>query len=171
MDAIISGLAGLCIGFGGLILFILKNKGGTDAHISKLNDQIRELENSTHSLATENRLQKEEVQQAVKLESELREQVKNAEKDKIESLTKNEDLNRRLEDQLKDQENAHKQMQERFENLANKILDQKSAKFTEANKQNLKTVLEPLDKDIRNFRKKVEDLHEKETSQHSALRE
>ena len=44
-------------------------------------------------------------------------------------------------------------MHERFENLANKILDQKSAKFTEANKENLKIVLEPLDKDIRNFRK------------------
>jgi hypothetical protein len=55
MDAIISGLAGLCFGFGGLIFFILKSKGGADAHISKLNDQIRELENSTHSLATENR--------------------------------------------------------------------------------------------------------------------
>ena len=171
MDVIISGLAGLSIGLGGLIWFILKNKGGADARTLKLNNQVRELENSTHSLATENRLQKEEIQQAAKLESELREQIKNAEKDKIESLTKNEDLNRRLQDQLKEQENAHNQMQERFENLANKILEQKSAKFTEANKENLKTVLGPLDKDIRNFRKKVEDLHEKETSQHSALRE
>ena len=40
-------------------------------------------------------------------------------------------------------------MQERFENLANKILEQKSAKFTETNKENLKNVLGPLDKDIK----------------------
>ena len=64
-----------------------------------------------------------------------------------------------------------KQMQERFENLANKILDQKSAKFTEANKENIKNVLEPLDKDIRTFRKKIEDMHEKDLSQHASLKE
>ena len=62
-------------------------------------------------------------------------------------------------------------MHEKFENLANKILDQKSAKFTEANKENIKSLLEPLDKDIRNFRKKVEDIHEKDVSQHASLKE
>ena len=59
----------------------------------------------------------------------------------------------------------------RFENLANKILEQKSAKFTEANKENIKAVLEPLDKDIQLFRKKVEDIHEKDLSQHASLKE
>ena len=62
-------------------------------------------------------------------------------------------------------------MHEKFENLANKILEQKSAKFTEANKENIKSLLEPLDKDIRNFRKKVEDIHEKDVSQHASLKE
>ena len=70
-----------------------------------------------------------------------------------------------------EQEKLTKQMHEKFENLANKILEQKSAKFTEANKENIKSLLEPLDKDIRNFRKKVEDIHEKDVSQHASLKE
>ena len=62
-------------------------------------------------------------------------------------------------------------MQEKVENLANRIFEQKSAKFTELNQEKIKTVLQPLDKDIREFRKKVEDLHEKDAHRHVALRE
>ena len=64
-----------------------------------------------------------------------------------------------------------KQMQEKFENLANRIFEEKSTKFSELNQEKLKTVLQPLDKDIREFRKKVEELHEKDAHRHTALRE
>ena len=62
-------------------------------------------------------------------------------------------------------------MYESFENIANKILDKKSSKFTQKNKENLELLLEPLDKDIRNFRKKIEEMHEKDISQHASLKE
>jgi DNA recombination protein RmuC len=94
-----------------------------------------------------------------------------ADSERVEKATLNEELNKKLESQISEQEKMAKQMQERFENLANKILDQKSAKFTESNKENIKSLLEPLDKDIRNFRKKVEDIHEKDLSQQASLKE
>ena len=47
---------------------------------------------------------------------------------------------------------------------------QKSSKFTK-NKENLQVLLEPLDKDIRNFRKKIEEMHEKDITQHASLKE
>jgi DNA recombination protein RmuC len=62
-------------------------------------------------------------------------------------------------------------MHEKFENLANRIFEQKTKKFSELNQEKLKTVLQPLDKDIREFRKKVEELHEKDSHQHIALKE
>ena len=64
-----------------------------------------------------------------------------------------ENLNRRLDEKQKENEESAKFLQEKFENLANKILDQKSTKFIEINKENLKNVLQPLDKDIREFEK------------------
>ena len=161
----------MSVGLVGLVIYVVKNKNNNSGEVEGLKKKISDLEGSAHALATENRLQKEEIQQAEKLESELREQLKLADQEKVQKATLNDELNRRLEEQVKEQEVLQKQMQEKFENLANKILDRKSAKFTEINKENLKNVLQPLDKDIRDFRKKVEDLHEKETSQHAALRE
>ena len=154
-----------------LVIYVVKNKNLKNSDSEELQLKISELEGSAHALATENRLQKEEIQQGQQLEAELREQLKQADYEKVQKATQNDELNRRLEEQVKEQEAAHKQMQERFENLANKIIEQKSAKFTEANRENLKHVLEPLDKDIKAFRKKIEDMHEKDVSQHASMKE
>ncbi len=171
LESLIYGLAGISVGLVGLVVYVVKNKKNNSGEVEELKKKISDLEGSAHALATENRLQKEEIQQAEKLESELREQLKLADQEKVQKATQNDELNRRLEEQLKEQEVAQKQMQEKFENLANKILEQKSAKFTEANKENLKHVLEPLDKDIKEFRKKIEDMHEKDVSQHASMKE
>jgi len=58
-----------------------------------------------------------------------------------------------------------------FENLANKILDEKSTKFTEQNKQNLKIILNPLQEKIQIFEKKVDDSQKESISMHASLKE
>ena len=156
VDVLVYGLAGLAIGLGALVAYIIKQRGSKEA---------------SESLAAENRLLKEGIQRAQQVEYSLREELRQSDAERVEKATLNEELNKKLESQMAEQEKNAKQMQERFENLANKILDQKSAKFTEANKENIKSLLEPLDKDIRNFRKKVEDIHEKDLSQQASLKE
>lgn len=156
MDVIAYSLAGLVVGLGVLVGYILKQRGTASAR---------------DSLEAENRLLKEEMERAQQLEHSLREELRQSDAERVEKATLNEELNKKLESQISEQEKMAKQMQERFENLANKILDQKSAKFTESNKENIKSLLEPLDKDIRNFRKKVEDIHEKDLSQQASLKE
>ena len=149
-------LAGLVVGLGVLVGYILKQRGTASAR---------------DSLEAENRLLKEEMERAQQLEHSLREELRQSDAERVEKTTLNQELNKKLETQMVEQEKLTKQMQEKFENLANKILDQKSAKFTESNKENIKSLLEPLDKDIRNFRKKVEDIHEKDLSQQASLKE
>ena len=156
VDVIAYSLAGLLVGLGALIVYILKQRG---------------VSSSRDSLEAENRMLKEEILRSQQLENSLREELRLADSERVEKATLNEELNKKLESQISEQEKMAKQMQERFENLANKILDQKSAKFTESNKENIKSLLEPLDKDIRNFRKKVEDIHEKDLSQQASLKE
>ncbi len=74
-----------------------------------------------------------------------------------------------------EQKEEVKMLQEKFtkefENLANKILEEKTAKFTEQNKENLKNILTPLQDKIQLFEKKVEDTHKESIDYHAALRQ
>jgi DNA recombination protein RmuC len=58
-----------------------------------------------------------------------------------------------------------------FENLANKILDEKSLKFTAQNKENIKNILSPLQEKIKGFEDKVEKTHKESIDYHAALRQ
>ena len=75
----------------------------------------------------------------------------------------------------KEQKQEVEQLQEKFtkefENLANKILEEKTTKFTEQNKENLKNILSPLQDKIQLFEKKVEDTHKESIDYHAALRQ
>ncbi len=71
----------------------------------------------------------------------------------------------------KEIEERQEQLRKDFELLANKILEEKSSKFTEQNKENIKNILNPLQEKIKTFEEKV-DLSQKESiSMHSALKE
>lgn len=75
----------------------------------------------------------------------------------------------------KEQKNEVSELQEKFtkefENLANKILEEKSAKFTEQNSENMKSILLPLQDKIQGFEKKVEQTHKESIDYHAALRQ
>ena len=58
-----------------------------------------------------------------------------------------------------------------FENLANKILDEKSSKFTEQNQKNIRNILLPLQEKIQLFEKKVDETRKENYGIHQALRE
>ncbi|MBT8297316.1 MAG: DNA recombination protein RmuC, partial [Maribacter sp.] len=75
----------------------------------------------------------------------------------------------------KEQKGEVEKLQEKFtkefENLANKILDEKSTKFTEQNQKNIKNLLSPLQEKIKTFEEKVETSQKESISMHSALKE
>ena len=68
-------------------------------------------------------------------------------------------------------EERQKQLRTDFENLANKILDAKSEKFTLQNKENIKNILNPLQEKIKSFEEKVDSTQKESISMHSALKE
>ncbi|WP_029033752.1 DNA recombination protein RmuC [Salinimicrobium terrae] len=65
-------------------------------------------------------------------------------------------LQMKLEDQKGELEKLEEKFSKEFENLANKILDQKSEKFTSINKENIEQILSPLQEKIKTFEEKVE---------------
>ncbi|RZJ71821.1 DNA recombination protein RmuC [Flavobacterium sp.] len=90
-------------------------------------------------------------------------------------LTKREADYANLYEKHREQKFEVEQLQQKFtkefENLANKILDEKSLKFTEQNKTNLSNILSPLHEKIQLFEKKVEDTHKESIDYHAALRQ
>ena len=56
------------------------------------------------------------------------------------------------------QQNAQ-QMSEKFENLANRIFEDKSNKFADQNLKNLSVLLDPFKERLKDFEKKVEDTY------------
>ena len=66
-------------------------------------------------------------------------------------------------------EQAEKKMTDAFENLATRIIDEKSKKFTEQNRANIGEVLNPLREQLGDFRKKIEDVYDKESKDRVSL--
>ncbi len=76
---------------------------------------------------------------------------------------------RQGEEKLKLLNEAKQQLNTEFQNLANKIFEEKSQKFTEQNKNNIDQVLNPLREQLGDFRKKIEDTYDKESKDRVSL--
>ncbi len=80
-------------------------------------------------------------------------------------------LNEKLENQKKEIAEMQKTFEIQFKNLANEILEEKTKKFTDQNKVNLKDILGPLKEKIVEFEKKVENINKEGISRNAALKE
>jgi len=74
-----------------------------------------------------------------------------------------------FEAQLKLVQDAKKSLSQEFENLANRIFEDKQTKFSEQSKQALEVSLSPLRRDLGEFRKQVSTAYEKENADRNRL--
>jgi DNA recombination protein RmuC len=138
---------------------------------SKLNSENAFLEEKIKSISQQ-MVQYENQIQSIVLE---RDALRNEKEAITIQLTKKEADFDHLLERNKEQKDEVEKLQDKFtkefENLANKILDEKSNKFTEQNKENMKNILLPLQDKIQLFEKKVEDTHKESIDYHAALRQ
>ena len=73
-------------------------------------------------------------------------------------------------DQKQEMELMKRQLNTEFQNLANKILEEKTQKFTQLNQQNLAQVLDPFKEKIKLFEQKVEKAYQDESAQRNTLK-
>lgn len=90
---------------------------------------------------------------------------------KSDILAKNKHLQTQLDNQKEEIIKLQEMAKNEFQNLANKILEEKTEKFTQQNEQNIKTLLTPLQEKISDFEKKVENTHKESIDYHAALRQ
>jgi DNA recombination protein RmuC len=168
--------------FIGKILFSAKSQSEKASLEEKINGLLSQINQLKEQFQNE-RNQYEKQIQSDKFEFEKQLSVTNLEKETIRTekeslaiqLSKKETDFENLWERNKEQKQEVEQLQEKFtkefENLANKILEEKTTKFAEQNKENLKNILTPLQDKIQLFEKKVEDTHKESIDYHAALRQ
>ncbi|MFC4891946.1 DNA recombination protein RmuC [Pseudofrancisella aestuarii] len=170
-------------------LFILLNKKTRELETLKNSKQVDihalQSEKSTLDIMLSNEKQKnielkdsnsqrlEELRQELKIEKSKTdnyiEEVKNY-KSQIAMLeTQLKEQNISMQEKLELLQNGEAKLKSEFENLANKIFEDNSKKLNERNQESLTNVLNPVREQLKDFKQKVEDVYDKESSARGAL--
>jgi len=155
------GIIALALGlFGGMYIQKLKTKSTESvwaereqqlhASIKSLNDKLLLGDEERKQLQSE---KEQQSNQLVRYQADL------------------ENLQLKNREQKEEVEKLQEKFTKEFEVLANKILEEKSEKFTKSNKENIENILTPLNKKIKEFEEKVENSQKENISIHSALKE
>lgn len=156
------GLTGLLLGIlGAMLWFKLRSAGEAQARAT-LQAQLDSERQRATQLEQQLAESRQENQTRQDQNSQLRSDIARLE-------TQLSEERKRAEEQLKLLEQARTQLNSEFQNLANKILEEKSKKFTEQNRENIDRVLTPLREQLGDFRRKVEDVYEKESKDRMSL--
>ena len=78
-------------------------------------------------------------------------------------------LNEKLETNKAELEGLHKKFTLEFENLANKVLEEKSQKFSELNKKQIDAIINPFNENLKEFKQTVKDTYEKGMKERTEL--
>ena len=159
----------------GLVLGKFIFSANSKSEKASLEEKINGLLAQINQLKEQFQLERTQFEKQFTASNEEKEMIR-AEKDSLAiHLSKKETDFENLWERNKEQKKEVEQLQEKFtkefENLANKILEEKTSKFTEQNKENLVNLLNPLQEKIQLFEKKVEDTHKESIDYHAALRQ
>lgn len=162
-------IIGLILGFGIAYLF-LKGKQNVNSDSAILDSKIISLEKDLSFAEKEKQRifsEKEQINSELLIEKEkaLKSETRIARAEEI--YKSQEEKYSTLKSEL---ENIHKKYSTEFELIANKILEEKSIKFTEQNKSNLDIILNPLKENIKKFEEQVQKSYKTESDERITLK-
>ena len=165
-----------------LAYFILKSSSVSRKSYEELQQNFNQKEADFNKIiaeiSAENKAQIQKSAEQQELNERQNSEIKDLQNDKNQLIglksqlaAQNESLQQLLDSQKEEIVKIQEEAKLQFENLANKILEEKTLKFTEQNQQNLKNILNPLQEKITDFEKKVENTHKESIDYHAALRQ
>lgn len=157
-------IVGVAIGAALAFLF-LRSKGQTE--LGAAAEKARLLEGTTAELKNEIRLLAENNEAKL---TEERRKAQALTQELASTKADNNNLHQRLLEQKEELEQLNQKFTKEFENLANRILDEKSQKFTEQNRSNLDVILNPLKEKIKEFEQRVEQTYKIESAERITLK-
>ncbi len=133
-------------------------------------EQLQQLQMNTSRLEEQNRYLTQQIGQREAELNEEREKKMTISTQLAEVKANHDNVQQRLTEQKNELQQLQEKFSKEFENLANKILEEKSQKFTEQNKINIDQILKPLGEKIKDFEKKVQDNYDAENKEKASLK-
>ena len=156
-------IAYLIIGlFTGIVIGVLYSKNKTDK--SQPNIDTSQYVSKELYQSEKNRIEKTETDNRIK-----QDQIGNLKADVSSRDATIENLNLKIEEEGERLLKQQKQLESQFENMANKILEQKSEKFAQQNQKNIDQILKPLGVKIKSFEESIEDKYVKDQESRAGL--
>lgn len=153
----------LAIIFGTTTIFFWNRLNKSKILLAKAESDVEGHERQSHQL----------IQQLTKLEQELADNrlvLEKRNQQLVEQRARFEQGQLHHQQQIEQLKNGEERLTQTFQNLASKIFEEKGRKFKEQNKESLDSMLSPLKNQISEFKKKVEDIYEKDTDDRRSLR-
>ncbi|MDB2652957.1 DNA recombination protein RmuC [Flavobacteriales bacterium] len=156
-------IAYLIIGlFTGIVIGVLYSKNKTDK--SQRNIDTSQYVSKELYQSEKNRIEKIETDNRIK-----QDQIGNLKADVSSRDANIENLNLKIKEEGERLLKQQKQLESQFENMANKILEQKSEKFAQQNQKNIDQILKPLGVKIKSFEESIEDKYVKDQESRAGL--
>ena len=149
-------LALLIVVFAGVGFALGKKLGSTPQNDDRLAERVEFL--------------KETLEQEKSAHQQLRETHQKTYTTLVETQKELEFLNEKFTHRQEELESLQKQFKTEFENLAQKIFEEKSTKISEENQKNIKTLLDPLRERITDFSQKVEESNKQNLTFHETFK-
>jgi len=156
-------LAAVCLLIGAFI-------GNRFARLKQKSETGKLEERLLHAKNQEEKLE-ERLGQALNEKDTIRNEKDFLNGELVKRNTEFDNLDQKNREQKAEVEKLQEKFTKEFENLANRILDEKSTKFKEQNKESLEGLLNPLSEKIKVFEKRVEDSNKESGIRHAALRQ
>ena len=149
-------LALLIVVFAGVGFALGKKLGSTPQNDDRLAERVEFL--------------KESLEQEKSAHQQLKEKHQQTYTTLVETQKELEFLNEKFTHRQEELESLQKQFKVEFENLAQKIFEEKSTKISEENQKNIKTLLDPLRERITDFSQKVEESNKQNLTFHETFK-
>lgn len=134
---------------------------------SRLEERVTGLSREKENLSGEWSRMRHELQEELNRE---RERYVHAQSKLSEMAAINQNVEEKLITQKAEIETLQKRFTVEFENIANRLLEEKSQKFTEQNRTNLDVILNPLKEKIKEFEDKVDKAYKAENEERITLK-
>lgn len=134
------------------LLELEKEKSQLEERVKRIGEMELQTSKLNESLESKNSETTELVKKIAELETSIEQERKSA------------------VEKLKLLEESKEELKNEFKNLSNEILEEKSKKFTETNKENIDSILSPLKEEFNQFKKTVAETYDKESRDRTALK-
>lgn len=162
----------------------------SNLRISELNDSVQkekdinfqqteilnQLKTEIAKISAENTSQNQKISEQQEINFNQTSEIKNLQEEKQSLIAlkaqlsaQNKSLQERFDEQKEEIIKLQEAAKNEFKILANEILEEKTKKFTETNKENLDLLLKPLGENLESFKKRVNEVYDNEARERHSL--